>query len=95
MSDLRLKYSRLTTVPLQLCRSVKWCENHTVKLECTPYSGISSLLTLPKVILQEKLISVAYTMRQIETSSLWAKFVNKNRCIYVRLVSEEVKSIEF
>ena len=26
-------------------------------------------------------------------SSLWAEFVNKNRCISVRLVSEEVKSI--
>ena len=31
----------------------------------------------------------------IETSSLWAEFVNKNRCISVRLVSEEVKSIKF
>ena len=31
----------------------------------------------------------------IETSSLWAEFVNKNRCISVRLVSEEDKSIEF
>jgi len=31
----------------------------------------------------------------IETSSLWAEFVNKNRCISVRLVSEEVKSLSF
>ena len=31
----------------------------------------------------------------IETSSLWAEFVNKNRCNSVRLVSEEVKSIKF
>ena len=31
----------------------------------------------------------------IETSSLWAEFVNKNRCISVRLVSEEVKSLNF
>ena len=31
----------------------------------------------------------------IETSSLWAEFVNKNRCISVRLVFEEVKSIKF
>ena len=30
-----------------------------------------------------------------ETSSLWAEFVSKNRCISVRLVSEEVKSIKF
>ena len=29
----------------------------------------------------------------IETSSLWAEFVNKNRCISVRLVSGEDKSI--
>ena len=31
----------------------------------------------------------------IETSSLWAEFVNKNWCICVRLVSEQDKSIEF
>ena len=31
----------------------------------------------------------------VETSSLWAEFVNKNRCISVRLGSEEVKSIKF
>jgi len=31
----------------------------------------------------------------IETSSLWAEFVNKNRRISVRLVSKEVKSIKF
>ena len=30
----------------------------------------------------------------IETSSLWVEFVNKNRCISVRLVSVEVKSID-
>ena len=31
----------------------------------------------------------------VETSSLWVEFVNKNRCISVRLGSEEVKSIRF
>ena len=31
----------------------------------------------------------------IETSFLWAEFVNKNRCISVLLVSEEVKSKNF
>ena len=31
----------------------------------------------------------------IETSSLWADFGNKNRCISVRVVSEEDKSIEW
>jgi len=44
-----------------------------------------------KVIMQGNLIAVAYTLRRlcvhIETSSLWAVFVNKNRCISVRLVS--------
>ena len=30
----------------------------------------------------------------IETSSLWAEFVNNNRCISVRLVSEEVKNFD-
>ena len=30
-----------------------------------------------------------------KTSSLWVEFVNKNRCISVLLVSEEVKSIKF
>ena len=30
----------------------------------------------------------------IETSSLWAEFVNKNGCISVRLVCEEIKSIK-
>ena len=50
--------------------------------------------SLTKVLLQGKLIAVAYTRTicvRIETSSLWADFVNKNRCISVRLVSEEVK----
>ena len=46
--------------------------------------------------MKRKLIAVAYTLRTyIETSSLWAEFVNKNRCISVCLVSEEVKSIKF
>ena len=31
----------------------------------------------------------------IETSSLWAEFVNKNRCISGSLVSKEVKRITF
>ena len=31
----------------------------------------------------------------IETSSLWAEFVNKNKCISVRLVSDEAKRIKF
>ena len=41
-----------------------------------------------KVLMQGKLIAV-----HIETSSLWAEFVKKNRCISVRLVSEENKGI--
>ena len=43
-----------------------------------------------KLILRSCILCV-----HIETSSLWAEFVNKNRCISVRLVSEEVKSIKF
>ena len=49
-----------------------------------------------KNVMQGKLIAVGILCVHIETSSLWAEFVNKNRCpISVRLVSEEVKSIEF
>jgi hypothetical protein len=43
--------------------------------------------------MQGKLNAVAYTLHNIETSSLWAEFVNKNRCISVCLVSEEDKNI--
>ena len=50
-------------------------------------------MDLSKVLMQGKLIAVVYTLRTIETSSLWADFVNKNRCNSIRLVSEEVKSI--
>ena len=49
-----------------------------------------------KVIMQGKLIAVAYLLCvHIEASSLWAEFVNKNRCISVRLAFEEVKRIKF
>ena len=40
--------------------------------------------------MQGNLIAVAYTLR-----TYWAEFVNMNRCISVRLVSEEVKRIKF
>ena len=44
--------------------------------------------------MQGNLIAVVYILCvHIETSSLWADFVNK--CISVRLVSEEVKSTKF
>ena len=43
--------------------------------------------------MQGNLIAVAYTLHTyIKTSSLWAEFVNENRCISVRLVSMEVKA---
>ena len=45
--------------------------------------------------MQGKLIAVYSACVHIETSPLWAEFVNKNRCISVSLVSEEVKSITF
>ena len=44
---------------------------------------------------QGKSIAVVDTCVHIETRSLWAEFVNNNRCISVRLVSEEVKGIKF
>ena len=50
----------------------------------------SSDITEIKVLMKGKLIAVAV---HIKTSSLWAEFVNKKRCISVRLVSEEEKSI--
>ena len=46
-----------------------------------------------KVIIQGRLIEVAHSCVHIETSSLWVEFVNRNRCISVRLVSEEDKII--
>ena len=36
--------------------------------------------------------SYAQSIFIYETSSLWAEIINKNRCISVRLVSEEVQS---
>ena len=36
-----------------------------------------------------------YSAYVFKTSSFWAEFKNKSRCISVRLVSEEVKSIKF
>ena len=54
----------------------------------------SYVTSLTKVLMQGKLIAVVYCVH-IETSSLWAEFVDKNRCISVRLVSEEHTSIQF
>ena len=36
-----------------------------------------------------------YNARIVNCSSLWAEFVNKNRGTRVRLVSEEVKALNF
>ena len=48
------------------------------------------LVYVTKVLMRGKLIAVAYSLHiHIETSSLLEVFVNKNRCISVRLVSEE------
>jgi len=53
-------------------------------------------LYLIKVIMQGKLSAVLRILCvHIETSSLRAEFVIKNRCLSVCLVSEEVKSIKF
>ena len=48
----------------------------------------------PKVIMQGKLIAVAYTLRTY-LNQFWAEFVNKKTCISVRLVSEEDKAFNF
>ena len=67
----------------------------------SPTQNVTSETTLQtefmlcKVVMQGKLIASRILCVRIETSSLWAEFVNKNRCISVRLVSEEVKSIKF
>ena len=45
-----------------------------------------------KDVMQGKWIEFAYTL---STYTLWAEFVNNNRCISVRLVSEGVKSNKF
>ena len=50
-------------------------------------------LTLLKVLMGGKLIAAAYTLRTYWNQSSLGGFVNKNRCINVRLVSEEVKRI--
>ena len=57
---------------------------------CTSFSGKNVNKALPEVVMQGNLIAVAYTLR-----TYWVEFLNKNRCISVRLVSEEVKSIRF
>ena len=71
------------------------CRESFIKEKQTVYSLLSVTL---KVIMQRKLIAVVYTLCSVyilkfETSSLWAEFVNKNRCISVFLVSEEDKGI--
>ena len=53
-----------------------------------------TMTVLLKGVMQGKLIAVVYTLRTHWNRSLWAEFVNKNRCISVCLVSEEVKSFD-
>ena len=52
-------------------------------------------LTLLKVLMEGKLIAAAYTLRTYWNQSSLGGFVNKNRCINVRLVSEEVNAFNF
>ena len=54
---------------------------------------LKKLTPFSKNVMQGKLITVRILCVHIETSFLWAKFVNKNRCISVRFVSEEVKAL--
>ena len=67
-----------------------------------PVTFLHRFFCTSKNVRQGKSIAVVYTLRTFETtlrtfetSSLWTEFVNNNRCISVRLVSEEVKSIKF
>ena len=48
-----------------------------------------------KVLMQGKLIEVAYTLRTFLNQFSLGEILKKNRCISVRLVSEEDKSIWF
>ena len=60
--------------------------SHTIFCKQT----LGFLVYVTKVLMLGKLIAVAYSLHiHIETSSLLEGFVNKNRCISVRLVSEE------
>ena len=53
----------------------------------------SRIYIFSRMYCKERLLRLCILCVHIETSSLWAEFVNKNRCISVRLVSKEDKSI--
>ena len=59
------------------------------------FKTIRSKTSNCKVIMQGKLMQLRLLCVHIEISSLWAEFVNKNRCTSVCLVSEEVKTWNF
>ena len=75
---------------LQWITEFFWCFNFQdlfpVFIRWTPFT---------KGIREGKLIAVAYSLRRNKTSSVWAVFVNKNRCINVPLVSEEDKASKY
>ena len=65
----------------------KWCIH--VQFYCTQRAYVQN------VIQGYNARKVNFSCVHIETSSLWVEILNKNRCISVRLVSEEAKSIKF
>ena len=73
------------TLVFKLC-SIPWCTS------CTVYLDVQAV---PKLKCKESKLQLRILCVHIETSSLWVEFVNKNRCLSVRLESEEVKRIEF
>ena len=84
---------------LNLCL-IKRFQFVTAKIDyfrCDISLKVRDAFMLPKLLrkLTEQITFFRKLCVHIETSSLWAEFVNKNRCISVRLVTEEVKSITF
>ena len=67
----------LTDVDFCMRGYTLYCE---IEFTTISFKTGSSGLVICKVVMQGKLISVAYTLVHLETSSLWAGFVNKNRC---------------
>ena len=71
--------------------------SQTLTLKSCKISGLKYLvmLRISKGVMQGKLIAVVYTLRTYWNQFSLGGIVNKNRCISVSLVSEEVKSIKF
>ena len=85
--------NKLNKSGLRSAKPQRWCKIHDGLIDRrywyfheTKYQGFNA---------RKVNCGCVYSAYIYETSSLWAEFVNKNRCISVRLVSEEDKSIQF